>query len=141
MHFENMGWGGWMMLAGMGTVFLLLAILMGVLLLIGVFDKQSMKRQELAAARDAAAAPAVEAAPVAQTAPAEIEAAPVVEILHDGLTRDQVAAISLAVITHARVRRAQAAPAMRSFQPGSHLYASRWVSVGRGLQNKSWRRN
>ena len=63
-----------------------------------------------------------------------------VEVLGHGLTRDQVAAVALAVTIHERVRRAQAAPAMRTHQPGSHLYASRWVASGRASQSQPWQR-
>lgn len=141
MHFDQLGWGGYMTLAGMGTVFLLLALLMGVLMLIGVFDKAAVRadqRKQLAAA----AQPALDAVPATSvTASQETHVEPGMRIVHDGLTRDQLAAVALAVTIHARVRRAQAAPVMREHQPGSHLYASRWVSVGRGHQNSSWRRN
>jgi hypothetical protein len=51
-----------------------------------------------------------------------------------------VAAITVAVIDHAEARRLQAAPAMRSYWPGSLLFASRWVSAGRTRQGQSWRR-
>jgi len=52
---------------------------------------------------------------------------------------DLVAAITVAVLTHKAVRRHQAAPALRSYWPGSLLYASRWVATGRARQNRSWR--
>jgi biotin carboxyl carrier protein len=51
-----------------------------------------------------------------------------------------VAVILVAVLRHKEVRRAQAAPAMRSYWPGSLLYASRWVASGRMRQNHSWER-
>jgi len=53
---------------------------------------------------------------------------------------DLVAAITVAVLTHHAVRRREAAPAMRSYWPGSLLYASRWVASGRARQNRSWQR-
>ena len=53
---------------------------------------------------------------------------------------DLVAAIAVAVARHAEHRRRQAAPAMRSYWPGSLLFASRWVSAGRTRQAQSWRR-
>lgn len=140
---KDLGWGLSMTLYGMGTVFLLLIVLMLILLAIGFLDSRSMKkkqnRQEQSAAVEAqtGAAVADEAAEAEAIEPADLG----IEILHDGLTRDQVAAITVAVMIHARVRRAQAAPAMRTYEPGSHLYASRWVTSGRGQQNTSWRRN
>jgi len=52
-----------------------------------------------------------------------------------------VAAITVAVLHHAEARRLQAAPVMRSYWPGSLLFASRWVSAGRTRQGQSWRRS
>ncbi len=49
-----------------------------------------------------------------------------------------VAAISVAVVRHAELRRRQAAPAMRSHWPGSQLFASRWVAAGRMRQARTW---
>jgi glutaconyl-CoA/methylmalonyl-CoA decarboxylase subunit delta len=53
---------------------------------------------------------------------------------------DLVAAIAVAVARHAEHHRRQAAPAMRSYWPGSLLFASRWLSAGRTRQAQSWRR-
>jgi sodium pump decarboxylase gamma subunit len=47
-----------------------------------------------------------------------------------------LAGIMIAVRAHIRVRRKQAAPAMRSHQPGT--LPSRWVASGRTRQNRSW---
>ena len=55
------------------------------------------------------------------------------------LTADEVAAITIAVLTHVRVRRGQAAPAMRDVQPGSQLFPSRWVAAGRAHHKRPWR--
>jgi sodium pump decarboxylase gamma subunit len=49
---------------------------------------------------------------------------------------DLIAAIAAAIAAHVRVRRKQAAPAMRSHQPGT--LPSRWVASGRTRQNHSW---
>ena len=51
-----------------------------------------------------------------------------------------VAAITVAIVRHADERRRQAAPAMRSYWPGSLLFASRWVGAGRMRQGQPWRR-
>ena len=51
-----------------------------------------------------------------------------------------VAAIAVAIMRHADQRRRQAAPAMRSYWPGSLLFASRWVAAGRMRQGQTWRR-
>lgn len=115
--------GLWLTLVGMGTVVGLLLLLWLVLVGIGRLDRR----------------PPVPALPpgeaeetVATDGPPEV---PPLE-----LTDEQLAAISVAVITHARVRRLQAAPAMRTHEPGSHLFASRWVAVGRAHQSQPWRR-
>lgn len=130
---DNLGFGLEMTLAGMGTVFGLLLVLMLLLMAIGALDRPGEK-------------PAVAAAPtppaledVQDPVPAKADY-PSVRIMHNGLTADQIAAITIAVVTHAAVRRNQAAPAMRAHEPGSHLYASRWVNAGRGNQNTAWRR-
>ena len=111
---ENLGWGLQMTVVGMGLVFALLAALWGLLNLVLRFDK-----------------PPAPAAHAVETAPAEAPA--------EGMDADLVAAITVAVLTHKAVRRHQAAPAMRSYWPGSLLYASRWVATGRARQNRSWR--
>ena len=54
-------------------------------------------------------------------------------------SQDQVAAITVAVVTHAEHRRRQAAPETRAFAPGSQLFASRWVAAGRAHQKRPWR--
>ncbi len=111
---SDLAWGLMMMLAGMGAVFALLLALMGVLLAVGRLDSRKP--------------------PPVPVPPTEEEAAPSasgVRILADGLTEDQVAAITVAVVTHAEHRRRQAAPETRAFAPGSQLFASRWVAVGR----------
>ena len=51
-----------------------------------------------------------------------------------------VAAIGVVIARHADQRRRQAAPAMRTYWPGSLLFASRWVAAGRMRQGQSWRR-
>ncbi|MDO5285642.1 MAG: OadG family transporter subunit [Actinomycetia bacterium] len=137
MHTEHLGWGGWMTVAGMGMVFAILILLTLALWLIGYADAQGMKRAQKAEALAAAAAPAAAELPAE---PAEPEA-PAVATTPSGLTVDQLAAISVAVVTHARVRRNQAAPAMRAHEPGSLLHASRWVSSGRSTQTTPWRRS
>ncbi len=53
-----------------------------------------------------------------------------------GLDAEALSAIAVAVVTHQAVRRKEAAPAMRRHRPGT--LPSRWVVVGRTLQNTSW---
>lgn len=55
------------------------------------------------------------------------------------LNADALAAVSIAVAMHRQVLRKEAAPTMRQHQPGS--LPSRWVSVGRTLQNSTWDRS
>lgn len=113
---------------GMGTVFLLLALLMGVLSLIGRLDRP--------ADGETVPPPLPDPAPASPPAPAR---PPVLQVLSGGqdLNADTLAAIAVAVITHRDVRRQQAAPAMRTHQPGSLQHASRWVTLGRSLQNQT----
>ena len=116
---DNIGFGLWMTAMGMGTVFALLILLMLVLRVIGWADARASRRTPVATV----------AAPAAEDA-GEVD---------DALTAEEIAAITIAVITHARVRRGQAAPAMRQVAPGSQLFASRWVAVGRSYQNQPWK--
>ncbi len=116
---DNLGWGLGITAVGMGLVFGLLALLWGLLALV-------LRADRPAAAR-AAPAPG---APVAAGMPPPVE----------GIEPAVVAAITIAVLAHVAARRREAAPLMRSYWPGSLLFASRWVAVGRGWQNRSWRR-
>ena len=100
-------------------------------------------RAALRAARAQAAAPAgrAPAAAIRVVDPAAEPAAPVVASSGPRRPRPRlVAAITVAVLRHAEARRRQAAPAMRSYWPGSLLFASRWVAAGRMRQGQSWRR-
>jgi sodium pump decarboxylase gamma subunit len=117
---DNIGFGLYMTAMGMGTVFALLLLLMLVLRVIGWADARAARRTPVAPV----------AAPAAEEDAGEVD---------DALTAEEIAAITIAVITHARVRRGQAAPAMRQVAPGSQLFASRWVAVGRSYQNQPWK--
>ena len=127
----DLGWGLQMVLLGMGSVFLMLIALMVVLMLLGKTDREP-------------SGPAVEAAPAEEALPAG-QAAEAAGVAADpnawmtiadasGLTPEQIAAISVAVAVHAEVRRKQAAPVHRVHAPGSRLWASRWVAMGRSSQ-------
>ena len=96
---------------GMGIVFLLLGTLALLIALLVKYDGPGPRER-----KERAAAAAVEAAALPDPA--------------------LLAAIMIAVRSHIRVRRKQAAPAMRSHQPGS--LPSRWVASGRTRQNRSW---
>ena len=129
---ENLAWGLMMLVVGMGVVFLLLAVLMGTLMLMGRLDRPP-------APEPVAPAPAeleLEASAPGTAGGGEAAAAPVVRIIADGLDEAQVAAISIAVITHAETRRRKAAPETRLHAPGSQLFASRWLAVGRAHQTQ-----
>jgi sodium pump decarboxylase gamma subunit len=130
---DNLGWGLQMTVLGMGIVFGLLALLWGLLTIVLRLD-QSPRAPEPA---DAAADDIPEAALAADAAgDAKAWAMPKVQ----GMDADLVAAILVAVLTHEGVRRHEAAPAMRSYWPGSLLYASRWVATGRSRQTHVWHR-
>ncbi|WP_246227997.1 OadG family transporter subunit [Propioniciclava coleopterorum] len=128
---DDLLWGLMMMVVGMGVVFALLLLLTLVLTLIGRLDRTPVVEEPEPVPLEAVAALAeLDEAP----------AAPAVRIIADGLDEDQVAAITVAVITHAETRRRKAAPETRAHAPGSQLFASRWLSVGRGLQNNPFTR-
>ncbi len=132
---NNLGWGLQMMVLGMGLVFGLLALLWALLTLVLKFDRESAP----AACKETPAAAA--ASPTAQVPMDESAEGgrPRVATVQ-GVDADLAAAILVAVLKHKEVRRAQAAPAMRSYWPGSLLYASRWVASGRARQNQPWER-
>ena len=121
-------WGLQMMLVGMGTVFGLLLALMGLLMAIGLLD------------RPRPAPAVVEDAPAKLTLRPDAEGGAAVDVDGTGFTADTIAAIAVAVMTHAENRRRLAAPEVRAQEPGSQLFASRWVSVGRGNQTQPFRR-
>ena len=125
---DNMSWGLQMMGVGMGVVFGLLVVLMGLLILIGLLDRPSP------------APVAVERAPEKLTLSPSAEGCATVDIDSSGFTADTIAAIATAVMTHAENRRRLAAPEVRAAEPGSQLFASRWISIGRGNQTQPFRR-
>lgn len=133
MSMESLQWGLMMMVVGMGVVFALLFLLTGVLMLIGRLDRPK-------AAPEIAEPAAIESTDADDAAERETPAKPTVRIVAEGLDEDQVAAITVAVVMHAETRRRKAAPETRAHAPGSQLFASRWLSVGRGLQNNPFTR-
>ena len=114
---NHLGWGLQMTVLGMGLVFGLLALLWALLTLVLKFDREPAEEAEVAAA-------AVEAPPPAD----------------DGMDSTLVAAIVTAVLQHKALSRREAAPTVRTYWPGSQLYASRWVAVGRARQTRTWTR-
>jgi sodium pump decarboxylase gamma subunit len=119
---------------GMAIVFSVLAIVWA---LLTVLMKLDARTAATAAAKRAVATTVSSAAgttPVPGTVPA------VRLVGADGLDPKLVAAITVAILRHEEARRLQAAPAMRTYWPGSLLFASRWVAAGRTRQGQSWRR-
>lgn len=134
---ESLQWGLMMMVVGMGVVFALLLALMLVLMGIGRLDRQ--------AGDDRQALPQPEPQVTSVTIkPGEEDPTekpqPAVRIIADGLDEHQVAAITVAVVTHAEVRRRMGGRETRANAPGSQLFASRWLAVGRGNQTNPFSR-
>jgi Na+-transporting methylmalonyl-CoA/oxaloacetate decarboxylase gamma subunit len=128
---DQLLWGLQITALGMGLVFALLAMLWGLLTLVLRLDKAPAPA--LAPATGTAAAGA--AADGAAAAPAELAPSAA-----SGPEGELLAAIVMAALAHRAVRRREAAPAMRSYWPGSLLYASRWLGAGRARQNQTWQR-
>jgi Na+-transporting methylmalonyl-CoA/oxaloacetate decarboxylase gamma subunit len=135
-------------IVGMGIVFGLLTLLWLLLTLVLRLERRG---QAGAAATTGEAAPTggppmgdapgrgVLAAQPGEASPVD---APAVELVGAPVDLDPglVAAIGVVILRHAETRRRQAAPAMRSYWPGSLLFASRWVAAGRARQARSWTR-
>ncbi len=101
-------------LVGMSLVFGLLALLWGLLVLIGRLDRLQAERQ----------------APDAEDT----------ACLPSGLDPSLLAAITAALSVHLESRRRQGAAHSRATAPGSQLFASRWLAAGRSRQNRPWLR-
>lgn len=122
----NLEQGALLTLAGMGLVFAVLVLLWGLITLLLRFDRRRTPKQ-----------PVVPPAPVSRQADVAQDNAVVVERGQAGeLTPEMLSAVMVAVRMHRRVRRKQAAPAMRTHQPGT--LPSRWVGAGRVSQNQNW---
>jgi len=104
---------------GMGLVFGLLALLWAGLSLLGRLDAALPSEEE-------------EEAPEAAGGAARVAASE--------LDPDLLAAIAVAVGQHAALLRMQAAPEQRASQPGSLIYASRWLAAGRTRQTRVYNR-
>jgi glutaconyl-CoA/methylmalonyl-CoA decarboxylase subunit delta len=128
---DDLAFWAWTTVMGMGIVFLILAL---VWLLLTVLMRVDHRR---ARARVPAGLPTV-AVPGEPAAPTS----PIVRLLGGPPDLDPrlLAAITIAIVRHEEARRLQAAPAMRSYWPGSLLFASRWVAAGRTRQGQTWRR-
>jgi sodium pump decarboxylase gamma subunit len=111
---ERLSTGLNMTFLGMGLVFLLLALLWGLLTLMLRLDREPPKEEADVPSGQPRARGQAKLAP------------------------ELLAAITVAVAMHQAVLRKQAAPPMRSYWPGSILFASRWVGAGRHQQTQSW---
>lgn len=132
---ENLAWGLQMTVLGMGLVFALLGLLWGLLTLVLAMDKEpaAAVSAEIVGLPDKAQTQQLDA--VADDAMgAQVPERPMV----NGLPADLVAAILVATLKHKLTLRRQAAPVMRTYWPGSQLFASRWVATGRTRQNHAW---
>jgi Na+-transporting methylmalonyl-CoA/oxaloacetate decarboxylase gamma subunit len=140
LSFEHLGWGLKMTVLGMGLVFVLLALLWLLLTLVLKFDKEPEPEAEAEAEAEAKAAaqeaPA-EAGHTAATA-SDTGARPPECPTVNGMPADLVAAILVAAHKHRQTLRRQAAPLVRAVQPGSQLFASRWLASGRARQTHNW---
>lgn len=101
---------------GMGLVFALLGLLWLLLNLVSRLDAALPPAE--------APAPGGDEAPPAGAPPA--------------LEAEVLAAVGMAVALHAAHLRREAAPAQRSTQPGSQIFASRWLAAGRTRQTGSF---
>ena len=128
---ENLEWGLKMTVLGMGLVFSLLGLLWGLLTVVLMLDKEP----EAVISPQAATA---EAERIAAVADAAVGAQVPEPATVNGMPADLVAAILVATMKHKLTLRRQAAPFMRSYWPGSQLYASRWVASGRARQTTNW---
>ena len=108
---ENLLVGLQLTVYGMGIVFLLLGVLALIIGGLARLDRPKAEGSKAEKARPTATIPA-------------------------GPDPALLAAVMIAVRAHIRVRRKQAAPAMRTHQPGT--LPSRWVATGRTRQNRSW---
>lgn len=122
---SNLGWGLEIMLAGMGTVFLMLLVLMVTLMILLRLDKPATEAIESAADDEI---PAI-ASPVAAAAATTTNA-----------STDEL--VTLAVAIHAALNdKGGAKPSLVANQSGTGLSDSRWVAIGRSMQNQSWQRS
>jgi Na+-transporting methylmalonyl-CoA/oxaloacetate decarboxylase gamma subunit len=103
-------------LYGMGLVFLLLAVLAALITVLVRLDNPPADAAEAAEGERAAGAASASVRPTID---------PVL-----------LSAIFIACRAHRMARRKQAAPELRTHEPGS--LPSRWVGAGRTRQNRSW---
>ena len=128
---ENLEWGLKMTVLGMGLVFALLGLLWALLTVVLMLDKEPVAEISPQAAT-------AEAERIAAVADGAVGAQVPEPATVNGMPADLVAAILVATMKHKLILRRQAAPFMRSYWPGSQLFASRWVASGRARQTTNW---
>jgi sodium pump decarboxylase gamma subunit len=128
------------LLFGLRTAVLGMAIVFSVLAIVWALLTVLMKLDARTAARAAATPVGTTVSPAAGSVPAPGSVSAVRLVGADDVDPKLVAAITVAILRHEEARRLQAAPAMRTYWPGSLLFASRWVAAGRTRQGQSWRR-
>ena len=128
---EKIGWGLQMTVLGMGLVFALLALLWLLLTLILKLDKEPVV--EVSAQESM-----IEAERVAALADQAVGAQTPERATVNGMPADLVAAILVATHKHRKTMRREAAPLVRTYWPGSQIFASRWLATGRARQNNNW---
>ena len=128
---ENIGWGLQMTVLGMGLVFALLALLWLLLTLILKLDKDPLV--EVSAQESM-----IEAERVAALADQAVGAQTPERATVNGMPADLVAAILVATHKHRKTMRREATPLVRTYWPGSQIFASRWLATGRARQNNNW---
>ena len=128
---ENIGWGLQMTVLGMGLVFALLALLWLLLTLILKLDKEPVV--EVSAQESM-----IEAERVAALADQAVGAQTPERATVNGMPADLVAAILVATHKHRKTMRREAAPLVRTYWPGSQIFASRWLATGRARQTNNW---
>jgi hypothetical protein len=111
----------------LGVVLIFVLMVVVAIALFAVHGFQT--RRALAAAEQAAALEA-----------ADEDDTPALPPAPTGPSPELLAAVAIAVADYARDRRLEAAPHSRVYEPGSRLFASRWVAVGRGFQQQTWSR-
>ena len=138
---EDLAFWLWATVIGMGIVFSVLAIVWLLLTVLMRVDDRLATSAAAAGAAGARGAAGAMAGTAADGVPAG-RPIPAVHLLDAPADLDPrlLAAITIAIVRHEEARRLQAAPAMRSYWPGSLLFASRWVAAGRTRQGQSWRR-
>jgi Na+-transporting methylmalonyl-CoA/oxaloacetate decarboxylase gamma subunit len=131
---DDIAFWAWTTVVGMAIVFSILALVWLLLTVLMRLDARAARRAAAGVAVGAGGAAAGSGTGAVGGSGLRLRGAP------PDLDPRLIAAITIAIVRHEEARRLQAAPAMRSYWPGSLLFASRWVAAGRTRQGQSWRR-